>query len=132
MNKVKSDQTEHQAEANVSNETRKRSVAVRFAGFFNVFALFDRRRVIAFMPFAFFLFLLALIYIGNSYYAEKSVREIDKVGREIKELHSEFITTKSELMSRSKLTEVARSIQVKGIRESTEAPRKIVVEASKN
>ncbi|MFM9056099.1 MAG: FtsL-like putative cell division protein, partial [Bacteroidota bacterium] len=119
MNKVKSDPQETKQESSGANEARKSSVAVRFAGFFNVFALFDRRRVIAFMPFAFFLFLLALIYIGNSYYAEKSVREIDRVGREIKELHSEFITTKSELMSRSKLTEVARSIQIKGIREST-------------
>jgi hypothetical protein len=127
MNKVKTVQPVQEQEQSRSSASKDPGIAVRIAGYFNVFALFDRRRVVAFMPFAFFLFLLALVYIANSYYAEKSVREIDKAGRDIKELHSEFITTKSELMSRSKLTEVARSIQTRGVHESTEAPRKIIV-----
>ena len=83
----------------------------------------------SFMPYLFFMFLLALVYIGNSYYAEKTIRDIDRTEKEIRELRAEFITARSELMYRSKLTEVAAAIQVKGVKESTVAPRKIISSA---
>ncbi len=80
------------------------------------------------MPFVFFLTLLAIMYIANSYIAERTIRDIDKTERDIKELRSEFITGKSELMYRSKLSQVATAIESKGLKESTVAPKKIVVE----
>ena len=75
----------------------------------------------------FFLFFLGLAYIANSYYAEKSIRDIDKTGRDLKELRAEFITARNDLMYRSKLTEVAKAIEVKEVKEATTAPSKIVV-----
>lgn len=104
------------------------SVARKFIDIINIFSYFDKARLVHVMPYVFFLTALAIIYIGNSYYAERTIREIDKTDKEIKELRSEFVTGKSELMSNCKLTAVAASISGRGIKESTEAPRKIVVE----
>lgn len=125
MNKIRQQIQEEPASAPAKNSSQ--SASQRLIRAVNVFSYFDRTLVVRTMPYLFFLFLLALIYIGNSYYAERTIRDIDKATRDIKELHSEFITTKSELMSRSKLTEVARSIKPTGVEESTVAPRKIVV-----
>lgn len=128
MNKVKEIANQEQAEMVQSTSGDSgRGAARRVLEAVNVFSYFDRDRVVNIMPYLFFLFFLALVYIGNSYYSEKTVREIDQTNREIKELHSEFITTKSELMRKSKLTEVANSIRHTGVKESTVAPAKIIV-----
>jgi hypothetical protein len=67
-----------------------------------------------------------LFYIWNSYTIDKTVREIDKTDKELKELRSEFITGKSDLMYKCKMTEVAKNIEMYGIKESKEAPKKII------
>ncbi len=79
------------------------------------------------MPYIFFLTLIGLVYIANSYYAERTIRDIDAVTKELKTLRTEYITGKSELMIISKQSEVARSVAPHGLKESVEAPRKIVV-----
>lgn len=79
------------------------------------------------LPFVFFLTGLAIFYISNSYYAERTVRDIDNISTELKELRSEFITTKSELMFRSKQSEVANAVADLGIEESRMPPKKIVI-----
>jgi len=128
MNKVK-----HKEEVKAEEKPKafagknRDSVARRFIRAANIFSYFDRRMVVSFMPFLFFLFFLAIVYIGNSYYAERTIRDIDRTEKEIRELRSEFITARSEIMYRSKLTEVAAAIQSRGVKESTVAPRKIVV-----
>ena len=83
--------------------------------------------MVSLLPFILFLTLVALIYIANGYYAENKVRAINKMTTELKELRSEYITTKSELMFRSKQSEVARSLESYGIKESVVPPKKIVV-----
>ncbi|HET6245579.1 MAG: hypothetical protein H0V01_03340 [Bacteroidetes bacterium] len=83
--------------------------------------------VVGLLPFILFLTMVALIYIGNGYFAENKVRAINNMTNELKELRSEYITTKSELMFRSKQSEVANSLEKYGIRESIVPPKKIVV-----
>jgi len=78
-------------------------------------------------PFLIFLFSLAMVYIANTYYAERTIRSIDKTTNEIKELSSEYISIKSELMFRSKPSQVAEAVADMGLKESRVAPRKIVV-----
>ena len=78
------------------------------------------------IPFIFFLALLGLFYIGNGYYAERTVRKISRVTYELKELQSEYIITSSELMFLSKQSEVARLARPFGLHESTVPPKKIV------
>ena len=129
MNKIRS--TKEEAPEQIAPRKKKSddSNARKFIRVVNVFGYFDRSALVSFMPYLFFLFLLALFYIGNSYYAEKTIRDIDKTAKDIKELRAEFITVRSDLMYRSKLTAVAVEIQSRGIKESTMAPRKILIKS---
>jgi hypothetical protein len=81
------------------------------------------------VPFMLFITGLTLLYIANSYYAEKKIRQINKVTNELKELRSEYITSKSKLMFVSKQSEVAKTAESMGleIRESINPPGKIIV-----
>ncbi|MFH2096292.1 MAG: FtsL-like putative cell division protein [Bacteroidota bacterium] len=76
------------------------------------------------LPFFLFLMLIALLYIGNRYNAEKIVRETNKIQDELKELRSEQIAITSELMQISKQSEVIKLIEASGLGliESTEPP----------
>ncbi|PSL50120.1 hypothetical protein CLV51_1011464 [Chitinophaga niastensis] len=79
------------------------------------------------MPFIGFLSILALIYIANSHLAEKKIRRINQLGKEIKELKWEYINVKSELMFRSKMSEVSKSVEPLGLKELSSPPQKIVL-----
>ncbi len=131
MNKIRQPIAVSAAEPVPSVKSTGENAARTFIRVVNVFSYFDRRAVMSFMPYLFFLFLLALVYIGNSYYAEKTIRDIDRNERELKELRSEFITGRSELMYHSKMTAVAAAIRAREVKESTVAPRKIVVKSDK-
>lgn len=83
------------------------------------------------IPFLIFLALLGSLYIANNYNAEKNIRNADKINKEIKELQSEYISLKSELMFRSNQSEVARLASPLGLKESKEPPFKLVVATNK-
>lgn len=59
--------------------------------------------------------LLAAIYIGNRFHAEKITREMTKVQREVKDLRSESLSTSADLMYISKQSEVFRLMKEKGL-----------------
>lgn len=101
--------------------------ARRLINFLNVFGIFTKDQVVKMMPFILFLSLLILFYIANSYYAERTVRHIDKIKKEIKENRAEFISVKSEMMFRSKQSEVAKAVAPLSLKEATVPPRKILV-----
>ena len=79
------------------------------------------------IPFILFLALIAILYITNSYYAENTVREINKVKNELKDLRAEYIYGKSELMFSSRQSEVAAMVADQEIKESTVPPQTIIV-----
>ncbi|MFH0866590.1 MAG: FtsL-like putative cell division protein [Bacteroidota bacterium] len=87
-----------------------------------------RDSVLKGIPFVFYAALLIVFYIANTYYAEKKIIEIEKIKRELKELRSENITSKSKLMYYSRQSEVIKRIEPYGIKESLIPPRKIFVE----
>lgn len=89
--------------------------------------IFTEENAIKWFPYIFYLVFIALVYIGNRHFAEKNVREIDKLNRALKELRSEYMTNKAELMYRSNQTELAKSLEHTGIKESKVPPIKIVV-----
>lgn len=109
---------------------RKKRSSNKFLKGLNVFGLLEKDVMIKVLPFVFFLTFIALVYIANSYYAEKTIREIDKSTKELKELRSEYISTKTELMNKSKQSQIAVSVLPMGLKESRVAPRKILVAAS--
>lgn len=79
-------------------------------------------------PFLLFLAFIGVIYIGNSYYAEKNIRRIERLQREVKELRYEHIYVKSLRVSKSRQSEIAKELSGKGIKESTVPPQKIIVD----
>jgi hypothetical protein len=74
------------------------------------------------IPFFLFLAVLAVVYIYNGHYADKTVRNINKVSRELKELQYEYKTLKSEVMFRSKQSELAKAVEPLGLKELTSPP----------
>ncbi len=82
------------------------------------------------LPFILFLALIAIFYIANGYYADDKIREFNKVSNELKELRSEYISTKSELMFASKQSEIAKSALALGLKESLVPPIKIEVDSN--
>ena len=81
-------------------------------------------------PFFLFLSFLAVIYIYNGHYADKTVRNINTVSKEIDELNYEFKTLKSEVMFRSKQSELSKAVEPFGLKELTTPPVMLVDSAS--
>ncbi len=86
-----------------------------------------KENVIDLLPFLLFISGIGIMYIGNRYYSEKNVFKMNAISNELKELRSEYITTKSDLMFKSKQSEVAKAISETGLKESVVPPKKIVV-----
>ena len=105
-----------------------------FQGLFNVLNgnILTREDALKHLPFILFLSGLCLVYIANGYFAEGAIRSIDRTGNQLKELRSEYITTKSDLMFESKQSQVAKALAEKelGLKESVLPPEKIVVAAN--
>jgi hypothetical protein len=74
------------------------------------------------VPFFLFLAALAVIYIYNGHYADKTIRNINRTAKEVKELQWEYKTVKSEVMFQSKQSELVKAVEPIGLKEMTEAP----------
>jgi hypothetical protein len=77
------------------------------------------------LPFVLFIAFLGMIYIANMHMAERSIRDISKISKEVKELSWDYKTTKADLAFKSTLTEVAKRVDTLGIKESLDPPQKI-------
>ena len=82
------------------------------------------------IPFFLFLALIAVIYIYNGHYADKLVRRISASEKHIKELEYEYKTVKSDVIFRSKASELAKAVASLGLRELT-VPPVLLVDSSK-
>lgn len=80
-------------------------------------------------PFFLFLSLLAVIYIYNGHYADKTIRNINTVSKELDELNYEYKTLKSEVMFRSKQSELSKEVEPLGLKELT-VPPVILIDSS--
>ncbi|MEP7106674.1 MAG: FtsL-like putative cell division protein [Ferruginibacter sp.] len=74
------------------------------------------------IPFFLFLSVLAVIYIYNGHHADKLTRKISATEKHIKELEYEFKTIKSEVIFRSKASELIKAVEPLGLKELTTAP----------
>jgi hypothetical protein len=74
--------------------------------------------------------LLAVIYIGNRFHAEKITRESTKLIREVKDLRAEALSTSADLMNASKQSEVFRLVRENGLNleELKTPPYKLLVD----
>lgn len=102
-----------------------RSLNTVFSGTF-----LSNDKVVKHVPFILFLSVIAILYIANGYWADDKVRQVNKISSQLKELRSEYISTKSDLMFVSKQSEVAKSAEKLGLKEPIAPPMKIVVDTA--
>ncbi|MDA3890283.1 MAG: FtsL-like putative cell division protein [Salinivirgaceae bacterium] len=95
-------------------------------------SILTRDSVVDQLPYVLFLTLIAVLYIGNRYHAEKIVRQTNNIQSTLKELRAESITSASRLMFISKQSEVARLVNEKGLdlKEAVEPPQKLVIDSN--
>lgn len=79
------------------------------------------------LPFIAFLAFLGLLYISNRHLAERTVRSIDRLGKDVKELSWDYKSSSSELMKLTTQSEIAKRADTLGLKERTEPPIKIQV-----
>ncbi|MEO3404348.1 FtsL-like putative cell division protein [Mucilaginibacter sp. CAU 1740] len=84
------------------------------------------------LPFVLFLAFLGMVYIGNMHLAEKSVREIDALNKEVKELGWDYKSSKADLAFKSTLTEVGKRADTLGLSQTVDPPTKITVKEVAN
>jgi ABC-type transport system involved in cytochrome bd biosynthesis fused ATPase/permease subunit len=131
-NKIKQEAPQPAIEQKPRPEPSVRKKKRKFPNFMHVFGIFDRHQIVMLMPFILFLTFLTIIYIGNSYYAERTIRKIEKTKTELRDRRAEYISASSELMFRTKQSEVAKAIAPQEIKESVEPQKKILVVIAKN
>jgi hypothetical protein len=86
------------------------------------FGLVRYQWIIRNLPYFLFLAFLAVVYIYNGHYADRVVRDIGKTGRELQELQYEFKSLKSEVMFRSKQSELAKAVEPYGLKPLSSPP----------
>ena len=126
MNKLR-EKPEDQEKEITDKPPKQNKVARSFVALFSGNFL-SKENTVRQLPFLIFLTIIGLGYIANGYYAEKTVRDINRVANELKELKSQYVITKSDLMFISKQSEVAKSAASLGLKESVSPPKKIVAE----
>jgi len=67
------------------------------------------------LPFAAFVAVLGLLYIANQHLAERTVRHIDRLGREVKELSWDYKSLSAGLMKLTTQTEIAKRAAAMGL-----------------
>lgn len=84
--------------------------------------MFNYQWVVRNIPFFLLLAFLAVLYIYNGHLADKLTRKISVTEKHIKELQYEYKTIKSEVIFRSKASELARVVEPLGLKELTAPP----------
>jgi len=79
--------------------------------------------------FILFCTLLAIIMIASSHSADQKVFEIAKINLQVKELRSQFVDGRKQLMQLKMESSVARKMKTRGIGTSSTPPSKIIVKS---
>jgi len=75
----------------------------------------------------FFLFLsvLAVLYIANGHMADKTIRRINTINNDLKELQFKYKTLKSELMYKTEESQIVQLVEPMGLKISKDMPERI-------
>jgi len=86
------------------------------------------------LPFILFIALLGMIYIANRNLAERNVRDIDKIGKQVNELSWEYKSIKAKLAFKSTISEVAKKVAADtlGLRQPEQPPQVLDAEEVQN
>jgi hypothetical protein len=78
------------------------------------------------IPFYFFISAIAIVYIANGHYADKTMRQINATEKNLKEMEYEFKTVKQEVIFRSKESELAKAVEPLGLKPLVVPPLRII------
>jgi predicted membrane protein len=78
---------------------------------------FNYSTIVKNIPFILFLSVIAILYIYNGHYADKLSRKIGETEKNVKELEYEYKTIKSEVIFRSKPSEMIKAVEPMGLKE---------------
>jgi hypothetical protein len=132
---IKEEPKQKEVEKKVVNEkksTKKKGLLFKILSAIFGGTFLSNEKSLKHIPYVLFLCLLGLLYIANGYWADGKIRTQNKLIAEIKELRSEYISSKSDLMFISKQSEVAKAVEKLGLREPVVPPMKILVTDSVN
>ena len=105
----------------------KRNIFTMIENHVRLDRLFENGLPLKYLPRILFVSVILIFYIGNTHYAERTVRRIDKMKVEVENIRAEYTTMKADLMYASKASEVAKRVAPLGLEESLTPPTKIIV-----
>lgn len=91
----------------------------------------EKERTFRMFPFLLFISFLAFIYITNDFTLESKVRKISHLQKDVMELRYEYISVKSNLITISKQSQLAKRLEKLGIKENKEPLRVIRIKVNK-
>lgn len=125
-NRLRTEIPEEEAEKELVVEERQSEKEISEGALWQLFRRnVNAEKATGALPFLLFLVLLGMIYLGNMHLAERNMRDIDKMAKEVKELTWDYKTTKADLAFKSTLSEVAKRADTLGIKESIEPPQRL-------
>ncbi|MCZ6594799.1 MAG: S-adenosyl-methyltransferase [Bacteroidetes bacterium] len=77
--------------------------------------------------FIIFLSALALVMIGSSHSADKKVHEIARLSDDVKELKSEYVDVRMQLMQTKMESRIIKAMEDRGLFPSVTPPQKIII-----
>jgi hypothetical protein len=89
--------------------------------------IFDDGIPVKYLPHILYVAAIMIFYIGNSHYADRTIRHIDRLKVEVDDYRADYTTLKADLMFASKQSEVAKKVASLEIEESSQPPFKILV-----
>lgn len=107
--------------------TKRRSLFSYLESRLRVNSVFESGLPVQYLPYVLYLTGIGIFYIGNSHYAEKTIRSIAKIQNEVEDLRADFTTLKADYMKDSKQSEVAEKVEKIGLKESSQPPYKLVI-----
>lgn len=90
--------------------------------------MFSNDKFVSLFPFVLYIVFLSMLYITNVYVAEDVSRDIDRLNRKAEDLHVEHVYLKSEITKITKQSTLAKMLKNKGIKESVDPLKRIVVQ----
>lgn len=113
-----------------AKQDRSRGIIIKILEWLFSGRYLENDDVVKLIPFFIYLIIIGIVYITNGNIADKKIREINKLNKELKELRAQYIITKSELMFLSKQSEIAKRTEALGIKESTQQPYLILADST--
>ncbi|MBX2844174.1 MAG: hypothetical protein KTR26_20580 [Flammeovirgaceae bacterium] len=107
-------------------EEEKKGMLGNLSGYKFEFA-FDDKTAIKYVPYFFFLTFLGVIYIANTYYADRVVREINLLEKDVEKLRVNYGSRKYEYINMSKRNEIVNQVKGLGLIENDKPVIKIEI-----